>query len=176
MSLLDQIKGEMSSFEEKLTEIIPGYSGYKQKEMRREADKLLRETLVNRMRTIKRELDALQQDLISAVKFDLLDEVGSTITQLQTFIDRVRTASYGYSGLFDAVRVKEDDLDRLYQFDARLLEYAERMEQAVGRAREEIEGDVKPFILLMRDIIREANATFDERTDVIRGSSEAPSL
>ncbi len=172
MSLLDQIKGEMSSLEEKLTEIIPGYKGYKQKELRREADKLLREALVSRLRAVKRQLDALQQDLISAGKFDLLDEVGSTITQLQTFIDRVRTASYGYGGLFDAVRVKEDDLDRLYQFDNQLLDYAQRMEEAISRARSEVEGDVRPTILLLRDIAREANVTFDERAEVIKGTSD----
>ncbi len=172
MSLLDQIKGEMSSLEAKLTETIPGYKGYKQKEMRREADKLLRETLVSRLRAVKRQLDALQQDLISAGKFDLLDEVGSTITQLQTFIDRVRTASYGYGGLFDAVRVKEDDLDRLYQFDTQLLDYARRLEEAIDRAKTEIEGDVKPLILLIRDIAREANVTFDEREEVIKGTSD----
>ena len=172
MSLLDQIKGEMSSLEEKLTETVPGYKGYKQKELRREADKLLRDTLVSRLRPIKRELDALQQDLISAGKFELLDEVGSTITQLQTFIDRVRTASYGYGGLFDAVRVKEDDLDRLYQFDSALLDYARRLEEAVGRARETVEGDVKATVLLIRDIAREANNTFDEREEVIKGTTE----
>ncbi len=172
MSLLDQIKGEMSSLEEKLAESVPGYKGYKQKEMRREADKLLRDTLVSRLRAVKRQLDTLQQDLISAGKFDLLDEVGSTITQLQTFIDRVRTASYGYGGLFDAVRVKEDDLDRLYQFDTQLLDYASRLEEAVNRAKAEVEGDVKPLILLIRDIAREANVTFDEREEIIKGTSD----
>ncbi len=172
MSLLDQIKGEMGGLEQKLTELIPGYRGYKQKELRREADKLLRDTLVSRLRAVKRQMDALQQDLISAGKFDLLDEVGSAITQLQTFTDRVRTAAYGYGGLFDAVRVKEDDLDRLYQFDLQLLDYARRMEEAVSRAKTEVEGDVKPLILLIRDIAREANVTFDERAEIIKGTAD----
>ncbi len=172
MSLLDQIKDEMGGLEQKLSELVPGYKGYKQKELRREADKLLRDTLVSRLRAVKRQMDALQQDLISAGKFDLLDELGSAITQLQTFIDRVRTASYGYGGLFDAVRVKEDDLDRLYQFDAQLLDYARRLEEAVNRAKTEVEGDVKPLILLIRDIAREANVTFEERQEVIQGTGD----
>ncbi len=172
MSLLNKIKDEMSGLE-KLVAKIPGYKGYKEKEVRREADKLLREHIANRLRTVKTQLDSLQTDLISAGKMDLLDEAGSAVTQLQTFIDRLRTASYGYGGLFDAVRVKEDDLDRVYEFDASLLSYADRIEAAIGRAREGLEGeDARSLILLVRDLAREANATFDERQDVLRGTSQ----
>ena len=168
MSLLDQIKGDMSNLEETVTNAIPGYKGYKQKELRREADKLLRDTLADRMRTLKTQLDELQKDLISGGKFDLLDEVESAATQLQTFIDRVKTASYGYSGLFDAKRVKEEDLDRLYEFDAHLMDYVERIEGAIQNAAENIGGEEgEAGIRAIRDLTREANATFDRRREYI---------
>ncbi len=171
MSLLDNIKGEMSGLE-KLTAKIPGYKGYKEKELRREADKLLREHIANQMRTVKKELNALQQDLVSAGKYDLMDEAESAATQLQTFIDRIRTATYGYGGLFDAVRIKEDDLDKVYQFDESLVEYAERIEGAVQRAREGLEGEeARSLVLMIRSIAREANAALDERQDVLRGTA-----
>jgi hypothetical protein len=171
MTLLDRIKENMYGWERGVANVVPGYKGYKQKELRREADKLLRDTLVSRLRTIKRQLDALQQDLISAGKFGALDVVGSATTQLQTFIDRIRTASYGYGGLFSAVRVNEEDLDRVYQFDAQLLDYVERLEGAVSRAREAVAGeDAESHIFLIRDLAREANDTFDRRQEVINGS------
>jgi len=170
MNLLDNIKDEMSGIE-KLVSKIPGYKGYKEKELRREADKLLREHIVNQLRTVKTQLNALQTDLIGAGKIDLLDEAGSAATQIQTFIDRLRTASYGYAGLFDAARIKEDDLDRVYEFDSALVSYADRIEGAIGRAREGLEGEeARSLILLIRDLAREANATFDERQDVLRGT------
>lgn len=171
MSLLDNVKDEMSGFE-KLVAKIPGYKGYKEKELRREADKLLREAIAARMRTVKKGLNALQQDMVSEGKYDLLDEAESAATQLQTFIDRVRTATYGYGGLFDAVRIKEDDLDRVYQFDEALMSYADRIEGAVERAREGLAGEeARALVLMIRDITREANATFDERQDVLRGTA-----
>lgn len=171
MSLLDQVKGDMSGVENLLAK-IPGYKGYKEKEERREADKLLREAIASRMRTVKTQLDSLQQDLVSAGKFDLLDETGSAATQIQTFIDRVRTATYGYSGLFDAVKVKEDDLDRVYEFDNALVGYVERIENAIATARQNVEGeDPRSPILLIRDLAREANTTFDERAEVLRGTT-----
>lgn len=171
MSLLDNIKGDMSGLE-KLTAKIPGYKGYKEKELRREADKLLREHIATRMRTVKKGLNALQQDLVSAGKYDLMDEAESAATQLQTFIDRIRTATYGYGGLFDAVRIKEDDLDRVYQFDETLMAYADRIEGAVERAREGMEGEeARSLVLMIRSLAREANAAFDERQDVLRGTA-----
>lgn len=171
MSLLDQVKDDMGGVENLLAK-IPGYKGYKEKEERREADKLLRETIASRMRTVKTQLDGLQQDLIGAGKFDLLDETGSAATQIQTFIDRVRTAAYGYGGLFDAVKVKEDDLDRVYEFDNTLIGYVERIENAIANARRNVEGeDPRSPILLIRDLTREANTTFDERAEVLRGTT-----
>ena len=171
MSLLDQVKDQMSGFEQ-LVAKIPGYKGYKEKELRREADKLLRDHIVNRMRTVKTQLDGLQQDLMGAGKFELLDETGSAATQIQTFIDRVRTAAYGYGGLFDAVKVKEDELDRVYEFDSALIGYADRIENAISNARAGIEGEeARALILMVRDLAREANATFDERQDVLRGTA-----
>jgi len=170
MNLLDNIKDEMSGIE-KLVSKIPGYKGYKEKELRREADKLLREHIANRLRTVKTQLDGLQVDLIGAGKIDLLDEAGSAATQIQTFIDRLRTASYGYAGLFDAARIKEDDLDRVYEFDSALVSYADRIEGAIGRARAGLEGEeARSLILMIRDLAREANTTFDERQDVLRGT------
>jgi hypothetical protein len=170
MSLLDDIKGKMTGLEGLIGK-IPGYKGYKEKELRREADKLLRDTIANRMRTVKTQLDGLQKDLISAGKFDLIDEAGSSATQIQTFIDRVRTASYGYSGLFDATRIKEEDLDRVYEFDIALMGYVERIENAIATARENITGeDPRSPILLIRDLAREANAVFDERSEVLKGT------
>ena len=171
MSHLDKITDEMSGFE-KLLAKIPGYKGYKEKELRREADKMLRDHIAGRMRTVKTQLDSLQQDLISSGKFDLLDETGSAATQIQTFIDRVRTAAYGYGGLFSADRVKEDDLDRVYEFDTALLSYADRIEGAIDRARGGLETEeLKSLILMIRDLAREANAVFDERKDVLSGTA-----
>lgn len=171
MSLLDQVKDQMSGFEQ-LVAKIPGYKGYKEKELRREADKLLRDHIVNRLRTVKTQLDGLQQDLMGVGKFDLLDETGSAATQIQTFIDRIRTAAYGYGGLFDAVKVKEDELDRVYEFDNALVGYADRIENAISNARAGIEGEeARAIILMVRDLAREANTTFDERQDVLRGTA-----
>jgi len=173
MSDLYERVSEARSGLEKLLGKIPGYKGYKEKEMRRESDKLLRETVAGQMEARRQRMDDLQKQLISAGRFEYLDEMGNATTKLQTFIDRVRKASYGYAGLFDAVRVREEELDRLYDFDHRLLEYPERLSAALDNLETSIpsgEG-LADAIRQVVAICAEANRTFDEREQVVLGAA-----
>jgi hypothetical protein len=154
---------------EKILDIIPGWGGYQERQNRRKADQLLRQTLAERLTAQRRNLDVAQKELISHGKIDLVDDIGSAVTQLQTFIDRVRTATYGYSGMFDAVRINQAELEQMYNFDAALFDYVERLDTATGRLREAIsigEG-LTETIRIIQDICREANSTFDQREHVI---------
>ena len=157
---------------EKLLDIIPGWGGYQERQNRRKADQVLRQTLAEKLSNQRRNLDVAQKELINHGKIDLIDDVGSAVTQLQTFIDRVRVATYGYSGMFDAVRINQAELEQMYNFDLALFEYVDRLDAATDRLREAIsigEGLVET-IRIIQDICREANSTFDQREHVILGS------
>ncbi|MBC7226655.1 MAG: hypothetical protein H5T61_05420 [Thermoflexales bacterium] len=159
---------------EKLLGQIPGYKGYKEKEMRRESDKLLRQAVAARMEAQRRRMDELQRRLISVGRLEYLDDLGVAITQLQTFIDRVRRATYGYSGLFDATRVREEELDRLYDFDHQLLDYGDRLSAALDNVETAIpsgEG-LAEALRAVQSICAEANNTFSMREEVILSSSQ----
>ncbi len=44
------------------------------------------------------------------------------LAKMDRIVEKVNHASYGYSGFFDAVKVKEENLDRMIDFDNKLLE------------------------------------------------------
>ena len=52
-------------------------------------------------------------------------------TKMQILADSIRTASYGYAPLFDDVRVKEEELDALAQFDEGLAAGVERIKTII---------------------------------------------
>jgi hypothetical protein len=158
---------------EKITDFIPGWNGYQERQTRRKADQLLRDTLADKLAEQRRRLNEAQKDLIEHKRLDLVDDLESASTQLQTFIDRVRLATYGYAGIFDAAKVKEDELEKLYNFDVALVEYVERLDAANDRLREAIpsEQGLVETVRIVRDICSEANSTFDEREHVILGSA-----
>jgi hypothetical protein len=169
--IFEKVKGSRNLLE-KLGSIIPGWKGYQERQERRKADQIMRQTLAEKMAGQRKRLDVAQQELINSGKIDLVDDVGRAVTQLQTFIDRVRLATYGYAGMFDAVKIKQEELEQMYNFDIALFEYVDRLNTANDRLQEAIgTGDgLKEVIRIVQDICREANSTFDEREHVILGN------
>jgi len=166
--IYEKVEGERNALE-KLIDKIPGWSGYQKRQKRREADRLLRETLARKLQEQRQDLDAAQKKLISHGRLDLVDDVESAVTQLKTFTDRIRFASYGYAGLFDAVKIREDELKQLYDFDAALVDYVERLDTANDHLRKAIsEGEgLEETLEIIQEIVREANTTFDRREHLI---------
>src|SRR5690349_4200306 len=92
---------------------IPGFQGYYNKEMRRDADKLLRDHLAGQLAQQRDRLSQIQSNLVQAKAFETVGQLDRAMSKLQTLIDRIRTATYGYAGLFDAAKVDEQALDRI---------------------------------------------------------------
>lgn len=159
---------------ESLIKKIPGYKGYKEKELRREADKLLRNQIAQQLADQRRRLVELQNRAISQAQIEFLDDLERAAAKLQLLIDRVKTASYGYAGLFDALKVKEEQLDLLYEFDSRILASVEviaadidRVESAIA-AREGVDEAIAELI----ETAEQANRTFGHRHEAILQAAE----
>jgi hypothetical protein len=175
---MDDLRGVVSDARgalEKLVGMIPGYHGYKEKEMRREADKLLRMHLSQRFQEQRTKLTSVQDHLASQGKLEDLGLLERTMLQLQLLIDRLKVAEYGYAGLFDAVRVKEEQLDALYVYDNALTASVEQLAEKIDKvgsaaiAGEEVRTLASDCLLLLQEL----NTTFDRRKDVILGAGES---
>jgi hypothetical protein len=171
MDFLERVKGAMGGLESFISK-VPGYKGYKEKEQRREADKLLRDHLVRQLEEQQRKLNDQKLQLISSGLIDLIDDLDRASTRLESFIIKVRTASQGYAGFFDAVKVKEEELDALYNFDNALLEGVSGLEASISNLSSAImakEG-VPQAIVDLVTLTGELNDTWAKRKDVITGA------
>jgi hypothetical protein len=166
----ERIKSERGRLESFLGK-LPGYKGYKEKEMRREADTLVRNALVRDFSEQLNRLTPLQNTLIDNGSIELMEPLGAVKTALQTLIDRIRNAAQGYSGFFDAVRVKEDDLDKLEQFDQQLVGEIAKVSASIDALDAAVQAgtEVKPAIANTRSTIQEVVALFNKRASVITG-------
>src|SRR4051794_38427834 len=111
--LYDKIKDSQGLLG-KIAGMIPGFSGYMARETRREADKMLRETVANRYSEQLNRISDLQVQLVTGGGIDWVDDLQDAATRLQRFIDTVRTAAYGYGGLFTAAEGAKGDLAELF--------------------------------------------------------------
>ena len=99
---------------------IPGFDGYHDRQLRRQADKMVREHLVGLLDDVRRDLDKLIERWSRTKGVQRLDDLDRVRSPLGKVRDTVRFADYGYTGWFDAIKVKEAELDALYEYDLSL--------------------------------------------------------
>lgn len=123
-------QGDVQGKLKNLASSIPGFGGYFAKDSRRDADKLLRLHLAGKLAEERKRLRA-QGTKLGAGNIALVSQLDKSVTRLQTLIDKVKTATYGAGSLFDAVRVKEEQLDALYTYDNSMLDGVPLLSNAV---------------------------------------------
>lgn len=113
---------------EKVADVIPGLRSYRSHEHRRDTDKRLRDYISTKIDALRKEVDNLKLELTNEKKIDLLDDVDLATRKLQKLADSVRHASYGYTGVFDQVRMRDKELDLLYTYDIQIFEGIKTLE------------------------------------------------
>jgi hypothetical protein len=158
----------------RLGSLIPGFKGYIERQNRRDADKLLRDTVARRFDEQWKRASQLQVDMVSQGMIAYVDDMERATLQLRTFIDKITTAPRGYSGLFDAVKINEKELEAIYQYDAAFFDLAEQ----VGRALDNVEaslGDEAALPAAIRNLTslaRTAVETYNRRSEVFIGDGK----
>lgn len=110
---------------------IPGYSGYRAKESRRDEDKQVRLELAREYDLIAQRLTDVQGELVRAQRFAEIGNVERLEKALRLFTDRLRTATYGYAGLFSDKPIDERALDQIAAFDRALGDGAAELRASV---------------------------------------------
>lgn len=167
--LIQQVSDDRNWFQ-KLIGKIPGFKGYFERNSRRSADKILRETIANRYEDLWGRISSLQRDLISEGGLAYIDDMERAAIKLRQFIDRVRTASYGYAGFFDAVKVNEQELDLIYRYDYAMLEMADEVSRAIDNMEGAMGTDGLPATIRhLTRLSQECVDVFNRRSEVILG-------
>jgi hypothetical protein len=154
---------------ERLGAKIPGYSGYVDRERRRDIDKLHREHLADRLRSLKSPLTEVIREFTSSGRLLEVGSIDSAIKKLDQLENRVRFASYGYSGFFDVVKIEQQQLDSIYRFDLALVEHVDKIAAIVQefKGRAGTAESLKAAISDLTVALDEAGRSFDERYKVI---------
>jgi len=165
--ILQRVSSEKDFFK-KILEKVPGFQGYVERSERRQADKLLRESIAESFDSLWGRISALQRQAISDGNIEMIDDLEAPALKLRQFIDRIRTASYGYAGFFDSIKVRTEELDEIYRYDYALL----ASEAEVGRAIDNVESsmgtDGLPAALRhLTQLAQDSLDAFEKRKEVI---------
>lgn len=160
--------GDEQNILEKLASKIPGFGGYLKEEQRRTADKLLRDTLASRYEEQWQRISAIQRRMVEELMIDQVDNLESAAIKLRTFIDTMKTAAYGYGGLFDAIKINEPELQKLYEYDNDLLNGVTKVASAVDNVEASVGTDGLPAAIRnLVTVCGDCVIAYEHRKDVL---------
>jgi hypothetical protein len=172
------MSGDQKNWFERLSDKIPGYNGYVDRERRRDMDKRHREQLADRIRAAKAPLTETMKDLTNGGRLMEVGPVDQAIKKLDKLENRIRFASYGYAGFFDAVKIEQTELDAIYRFDLAMVERVEKIEALVAdlRGKSASADGLKSAIAEAAAEMDAADRAFDDRYKAIDnfGRGQAP--
>jgi hypothetical protein len=155
---------------ERVARLVPGIGRYQDRDGLRETDKRVRLHLAEALVTAGRALERAQERLVEAKRLDRLVALDRLGKRLTTAADRIRTASYGFGGVFDLHKVRESELSSLHRYDLRLLEQVPSLDTRLEAVAAAVTADtgfpeaVAAAEALMDDFTR----ALDEREHVAR--------
>ncbi|HYH11216.1 MAG TPA: hypothetical protein VD789_02585 [Thermomicrobiales bacterium] len=145
---------------------VPGYTGYRRKESMRDDDRRLRDEIARGLQQAVDDLSALGKKLATARQLEMISNVENTISRVRQLESRVRTASYGYGGLFSDRSVDEHALTQLKAFDVAFQASVEELTRKISAVA--VAESVEPAKFQEIDsVVADLNKLFDTRGDVI---------
>jgi hypothetical protein len=167
-----QAKSQMR-LSERIAAALPGFRGYKEKELRRESDKIIRNHLSLKLSKAKDNVRSISQKIADKRYLDLLTDVDRLTAKMDRITEKVNHASYGYSGFFDIVKIKEENLDRMIAFDNQLIDSVNALTAEIDALKAQLLGgdtsNLKDKIQGVTDKVELLEDTFDKRQEVIVG-------
>ena len=161
---------------EGLLDRIPGYRGYRAKEDRRDADRQVREHVANAFGTQAQRIGRVAEALANARRLTEIGPVDAFAGDVRPLVDRIRTATYGYGGLWGARDVDAAALEQLRLFDEGLLAGIDELEEPIAALEEAVAagGDLAGPARTGRERVRAVHARFDLRHEVVERGEPAP--
>ena len=159
---------------ERLLAEIPGFRGYKQKEIRRESDKLIRNHLSLKLTLARTNFKTIFQRMADNRQLDVLTDMDRLSAKFDRVIERISHASYGYSGFFDAVKIQEAALDRMTNFDNQLIDQVNSITTEVDAFKAEVSkqnfANAKDRVQNLTDTLETFDETLSKRDEVMTGA------
>ena len=153
--------------------ILPGFRGYKLREQRREADRIVRDYIYQSLEHSRDDLTSCFQSLSDSKTSELAEPMNRLIAKLDRVAEKINRASYGYSGFFDSIKVEEAELDNMLAYDTQLMDLVRK----IGDATTSFKTDLNQGKLENARTTQEAldasignlESAFDQRKAVIEG-------
>lgn len=159
----------------KIQLLIPGFRGYRQKEDIRAADEILRSEIGKIMIGAISSLNNSRQSAINFNKFGALNFIGNSISSVETLQGDIVHGQQGYSGLVASVKVTDDVLNKLYEYDYEYVSKCKEIADLCSKV-ENIgtmnDNDVLNSLNNIMTLVNDARKVWTTRMETVEGIKE----
>lgn len=153
--------------------VLPGFRGYKVREQRREADRIVRDHIHDVLARSRDDLTRCFQVLSDSKATELLEPMNRVIAKVDRVAEKVNHASYGYSGFFDSVKIEEPELDHMLAYDTQLMETARKFTDSATQMMDSLNQgkleSARDMEQQLDNALTSLELVFDERKSIIEG-------
>ncbi len=157
----------------KIQLFVPGFRGYRRREDVRQADSILRIQMADALVRIRESLEEARHSMLEDYQTKNLDKIASAINKVRTVEGKVRHAEQGYSGFSPAIKIDVQELNALYEYDARMIARIKDLDLAIRWLQDMASGDdtdkAGESLAKIRESLVDLERTFEERIPSIAG-------
>ncbi len=158
----------------KIQMFVPGFRGYRQREDLRDADRMLRDQLAKKLGAQREEVEGARSLVTRSFRSKELELMGKVINQYKRTEGLVSHSAMGYSGISADIQFKQDELSRLYDYDAAMIDGLSSMQQAIEAVKASLTAEDNPAaranITQLKSLIDNFEDQFKRRIDLIQGT------
>ncbi len=162
--------------------LVPGYRGYKKRELLREDDRLIRRFVADSLREASNKLQQALDELVKVYGAQLMTYMqmpGNPMTMMQSAAQRIYNVAgmiehleMGYSPMFDRIKVNEDELRKLLEIDNKMIGFSqvvkETAEQILAQVRSQRTFDSR-LLLTIQQSLDQLEKIVEERRKFLHG-------
>jgi len=130
--------------------------------------------LLGKLSNSRKDLKEVFQKLSDSLLHEVLTDMDRFLMRFDRVSEKINHASYGYAGFFNIVKVEEEKLDKMIEFDTNLLDDVEKIVEETTVFKKEVAKQkfekVRDHISNLGDMLETLEEVFEERDEVIKGA------
>ena len=168
MEEYERIVESEKSLTEKILTVFPGYGGYRKREVLRETDRLVRDTLYNELKKAKERFSRICKNMVTSGQAEA-KEAERILMRIDACAERIHHAPYGYTPELNVIQIKEDHIRKLIQFDSKLSEGIANLREKVEALGNSQSADTKALLSQIESGVTDFEEGFANRKNFMMG-------
>lgn len=171
MDMMEKSKQDRGVFE-RISLYIPGYKGYRERNIRRDVDRQVRSFVALSIKEAKTVMADLKRQVLENGDMASVKSMERVNTKIDTYMKSIESSESGYSGIWETLKTTEDDLDAVVEWDVRLVSGSADLKEMLEEMRDAVDGgeaEIKPFIRDIEKMVDGLRDGLNERRYIIKG-------